>query len=117
MRVTAILYQPPGRGESISRSMEMPDTAMPATPADFALRSVRALKFFWPDVNTGKAMALDVCDQRNVVHGSHWDVEWATDHHINVLQGFCQQRIALASTVGELLAAAALIQPTKVVTL
>lgn len=117
MRVTAFLFNPPGRGEFLSKSFDMPDSAMPSTPADFALRSIRAVKFFWPQASTGKALTLDECDQCNTVHGAHWQVSWATDAHIASMEGFVEKHYAKCSTLNDLFKAAALIQPNRSITL
>jgi hypothetical protein len=117
MRVTALLFAPPGRGEFLRKFFDMPDEHMPTTPAEFALRSVRAVKHFWPACTTGRPLELQVCDQRNVVEGEHWQVEWATDAHTAHMEGFVEKHLAKANTLGELLKAVACIQPTKRVTL
>ncbi len=113
MRVTTLLYNPPGRGECLSRHFDMPDTAMPTEPAEFALRSVRAMKHAWPTCTTGKAITLKVCTGRNVVEGQHWGVEWALDAHITDMADFIETHLSGVSTMAELFAAAASIQPTK----
>lgn len=113
MRVTALLFNPPGRGEYLSKSFDMPDASMPTDPAEFALRSVRAMKHFWPTCTTGKATMLKVCEGRRVVEGGHWQVEWATDAHVTQMEGFLEKHFSSTSTLDDLFRAAALIQPTK----
>ncbi len=113
MRVTTMLFNPPGRGECITKHFTMTDAAMPTEPAEFALRSVRAMKHSWPSCTTGKALSLRVCTGRNVVEGQHWMVEWALDAHINDITGFIEKHLSGASTMADLLKAAASIQPTK----
>ena len=117
MKVTAFLFNPPGRGEFLTRSFDMPDSAMPSTPADFALRSVRAIKFFWPQAVTGKALELAYCNQHNVVEGAHWRVEWSNYIYIKEISAFVEKRINNVATLGELLTVAASIQPERRVTL
>jgi len=113
MRVTACLFNPPGRGEFLSKHFEMPDAAMPTSPEEFALRSVRAMKHFWPTCTTGKATTLKVCAGRNVVEGQHWTVDWSTDAHITHMETFIERHMTGNNTLGEMLKAAASIQPTK----
>ncbi len=113
MRVTALMYAPPGRGESIGQHFDMPDGAMPTSAAEFAARSLKALAHFWPNVRPAPALSLDECSGRTVVHGQHWSVEWATDAHITHMEGFVERHYSSNNTLGEMLKAAASIQPTR----
>lgn len=117
MRVTALYYSPPGRGESIGQHFDMHDAAMPTSTAEFAARSVKALAHFWPNVRPTPALIVDECAGRTVIHGQHWSVEWATDAHIADMVGFVERHYSSTNTLGEMLKAAASLQPTRSITL
>lgn len=117
MRVTALLFSPPGRGEFLRQKFDMPETAMPTASAEFAARSVKAMRHFWPNHRITNALSLDECIGRSVVHGHHWQVEWATDAHIAHMEGFVERHYSSTNTLGEMLKAAASIQPTRSITL
>ena len=113
MRVSAYLFNPPGLGEFLTKHFTMPDSAMPTTTEEFALRSVRAMKHFWPTCITGKATTLKLCEHRTVVEGATWQIEWATDAHVAAMEVFVEKHLNETSSLGDLIRAAAFIQPTK----
>lgn len=113
MRVTAMLFNPPGRGEYLTKSFDMPDASMPSTPKEFGERSVKAMKFFWSWAAIHAPIHLDKCGSRNVVEGEGWQVEWATDQHIKEMTGFVERHLTSSATFDEFMAALARIQPTE----
>lgn len=117
MRVTALMFAPPGRGESVSQHFDMPEGAMPTSTAEFTARSLKALAHFWPNVRPTPAMSLDECIGRTVVHGQHWSVEWSTDAHIASMEGFIERHFSSTNTLADALKAAASIQPTRSISL
>lgn len=78
MRVTARLYNPPGRGEFYTKSLTLPDTNKPTSPDDFAQRSVRAIGHFWKGVPLVKPSLLRYATGVCVVDAGLWTVEWET---------------------------------------
>lgn len=99
MRVTALLFNPPGRGEFLRKHFDMPDDAMPKSPEEFATRSRKAVDYFWPKAFASKGVTLDKCDggKRYVVEGKDWSVEWATDEHVaemrELMKGYMEGEI------------------------
>lgn len=76
MRVTAQLFNPPGRGEFLQRQLTAPDSTVPTTPDEFALRSVRAMKHFWPGASTPKATQARRANGCVIVSSDTWQVTW-----------------------------------------
>jgi len=81
MRVTALLFNMPGRGEFYRQHLEMPDASIPKTADEFGVRSFKAMKHFWPEASISRALTVDKCEggERYVVEGQQWSVEWAKD--------------------------------------
>jgi hypothetical protein len=84
MRVAVTIYEPPGRGISLTQHLITDDAEMPTAPEEFALRSVRAVKHFFPKVSTGRALTIDQLNSGRCfeVEGESWKVQWATDGHV-----------------------------------
>lgn len=93
MRVTALMFVPPGRGEFYRNTIDMPDDAMPKTTEEFAARSIKACKHFWPDYHFGKALTHAMSDggRRCVIDGGDWSVEWAKDEHVKEMESFMRE--------------------------
>lgn len=113
MKVAAMLFNPPGMGEYLTKSFDMPDASMPTSPQEFGERSLKAMKFFWPEFHITPAIHLDVCQQRNVVEGMSWQVQWATDAYVDEMKGFIERHATRTATFDEFMAALAKVQPTR----
>ena len=115
MRVTALLFMPPGRGEFYTKSLDADDNAMPMTPQEFAARSVRAVQHFWPSVRPNKASKLDKCDggERFVVEGEGWSVEWATEAHKTGIGAFIESYLKGNVSSDVMLDTLLKVQPTE----
>ena len=116
MRVTALLFNPPGRGEFLREHIDMPDEGMPSKPEEFSARSVAAVKHFWPQANVSRAKTLARCDdgKRFVVEGISWSIEWATDQHKREVTAFVERYMAGQVSNDEFLAMSMTIAPVEV---
>jgi hypothetical protein len=118
VKVTGYLFNPPGEGEFLTKSITLPDSAMPKGIEDFALRSVRAIKHFWPKANTGSAKRAKGDSSAVVISGEHWRVEWAKDAYVADNDDFLRRLHNCEDGINnELLRRAAARQATKEVTL
>ena len=117
MRVTALLYTPPGRGEYVTQHFDMPDGAMPTSTEEFTARSLKALNHFWPNLRPTPALKLDECSGRTVVHGQHWSVSWAAEETTRRMESFIEKELAGVRSVDELLALDESIRPIRQVNL
>lgn len=79
MRVTAKLFAMPGRGEFYEQGIDMPDTAMPQGIGDFSVRSVKALRHFWPNANVSDPVFAKGSSTTVVISGVNWGVTWEKD--------------------------------------
>ncbi len=115
MRVTALLFREPGRGEFYRKHIDMPDANMPKTANEFGQRSLKAVSHFWPEAAIGKAMHVDKSDsgKRYVVEGQGWSVEWATDAHVAEQRDFMEKYMKGEYTSEQLIVFAMEIQPAE----
>lgn len=97
MKVTATLFNPPGRGEMVRKHLAMDDADMPGDAFSAGRRSVNAISHFWSEpppvkgwlsLPVGRALVCVVEQGRMVVRGSHWEVEWTTDEYLRERDAF-----------------------------
>lgn len=92
MRVTGLLFNPPGKGEFLRKHLDLDDNTMPATVKDYAERSYKAIKHFWPQAVVGQATVVmkgGENGKRVVVEcGDAWAVEWADSEHVKWMNEF-----------------------------
>lgn len=115
MKVTALLFNPPGEGEMLRKQIDAPDNEMPVDAFSAGERSIRAMKHFWPDGNSthawanlpmGRALVAIVDTERIVVKGSHWQVEWSTDDYNAKREDFVSRLMQGKASFGEIIARA-----------
>jgi hypothetical protein len=56
----------------------MQDSAMPTSKDEYLLRSVRAVKHFWPNAPVPRAIYISREQGHTVVDGGTWQVQWET---------------------------------------
>lgn len=90
MRVTVLLYNPPGRGEYLRQVIEMPEDSIPTKDSEFRERSIAAVKHFWPQANVGRAETVgsNTSGNRFIVDGVNWSVEWAMQAYVDTVKKF-----------------------------
>jgi hypothetical protein len=79
MKVRALLFPGPGRGERLLQQLDADDAGMPTDAKSCGARSVKAVKHFWPSVVTGLCMKVTAQRGRLIAEGMGWQVEWITD--------------------------------------
>lgn len=79
MKVRALLFLGPGRGEMLMKTMTLPDTGFPTDAKACAARSVAAVKHMWPSEIHGICLKVRVQRERFIAEGMSWQVEWLTD--------------------------------------
>lgn len=115
MRVTALLFASPGRGEFLRMHMDMPETGMPKTVEEFATRSFNAMRHFWPQASVTRALTIDKCEggKRYVVEGREWSCEWATDQHVTEMRHFMEKYMNGQASSDDFIDTMMNIQPTQ----
>jgi hypothetical protein len=119
MRVTCLLYKRPGNGEFYRKHFDMPDEQMPASPAEFATRSINAVRHSWPEAAVGRALSAAIYGEgkRYVVEGDGWSVEWATQQQIDEIKAYVDSYMDGKIPVDEYLGYIERNQPERTVSL
>lgn len=94
MRVTAWLYNPPGRGEYQINSIDLPDEKMPTTSDEFTARSLNAVRHFWPTARLSNAQVIKRREGSTIVEGASWAVEWTLGDRVGDLKLFVEKYLS-----------------------
>lgn len=116
MLVSALLFTPPGRGEFLKRTKQLPDAGMPTSASNCSERSVKAMQNIYPDRKyISPTRQVRVQGERWIAEGDHWSVEWVTDEYQKRREAFLSRLAAGIATTQEILSWAEDISTTEMV--